>query len=592
MELSTVRHSLSHIMAQAIKNLYGNDVKMAIGPDTDTGFYYDFDFGWIEFKEEDLKNLEKKMKQIIKQNQKFEYYELPFEEAKAYLSTQWEVYKIEMAEDLFTKWFQTISFYKNSMQNGSSSFIDMCAGPHVENTNKIDVNAFCLEKIAGAYWRGDSTKKMLTRIYGLAFANQEELNKYTKMIEEAKKRDHRILWAKLKLFTFSDLVGPGLPLFTPEWTFMRNAIENVIMEIQSKYWFEKVHIPHITKKELYETSWHWKKYKDDLFHVHGKSDTEFVMKPMNCPHHAQIYASNSWSYRDLPVRYAETTTCYRDEQQWELLWLSRVRALTQDDGHIFCRVDQIWQEASNLVQVIKEFYTILWMFEPGKFWVSLSVRDPNNLSKYLWLDENWIKAENFLEEVAKNEHLPYKKVEWEAAFYWPKLDFQFKDAIGREWQLATIQIDFVQPENFQLEFTNSLWEKERPVMIHRAIAWSLERFMSVIIEHFAWNFPLWMSPRQVMIIPVWEKFEEYAYEVNTIFKNNNLKTHVDTSSDSFNKKIRNAEMMKNNYVVIVWEQEVENHSVSVRNVKTKEQYTLWVNELMLKLMSEIKEKSL
>lgn len=624
MKLETKRHSLAHIMAQAVKENFP-EAKIATWPDTEDGFYYDFDFWWADFSDKDLKKIEKSMKKIISQNQDFKRFEVDFENARKILDKMWEWFKNELIEKIESWDFKNkeklrdkISFYinvskwwkENEIQDFLKShdfekfeeldwdqvknlkFIDMCTGPHVENTRELDPNSFKLARVAWAYWLGDEKNKQLTRIYAYAFDTKEELDKYLNMLEEAKKRDHRILGQKLKLFTFSDLVWPWLPLFTPEWAYMRNIIEETIMGIQSKYGFEKVCIPHITKKELYETSWHWKKYKDDLFHVSWKSDTQFVMKPMNCPHHAQIYSSNSWSYRDLPIRYAETTTCYRDEQQWELLWLSRVRSLTQDDGHIFCRVDQIWEEASNLVKVIREFYSMLWMFEEWKFWVSLSIRDKKDLWKYLWEEENWEKAEDFLEEVAKKENLPYKKVEWEAAFYWPKLDFQFSDAIGREWQLATIQIDFVQPERFWLVYTNSLWEKDMPVMIHRAIAWSLERFMSVIIEHFAWTFPLWLSPRQVIIIPVLPKFDDYAKKIEKELKNSKIRVSSDYSTDWLNKKIRNAEKMHINYIIVVWEQEEKENTLSVRNYKTKEQTIEKVENFKKKITQEIETRSL
>ena len=590
--IETKRHSLAHIMAQAVKSIYWNNVKVAIWPDTEDGFYYDFDFLDVSISDEDLKEIEKKMKNILKQQQKFERFELNIDEAISKIKLENEDYKLELAKNLKEKWEKTLSFYRNIDQNWKETFCDMCRWPHVEKFSEIDPNSFKLARIAWAYWLWDEKNKMLTRIYAYAFDTREELENHLKMLEEAKKRDHRFLWAKLRLFTFSDLVWSWLPLFTPEWAFMRNAIESEIMSIQSRYWFQKVHIPHITKKELYETSWHRKKYKDDLFHVKWKSGTEFVMKPMNCPHHAQIYSSQSWSYRDLPIRYAETTICYRDELQWELLWLSRVRSLTQDDWHIFCRIDQVWDEARNLVEVIREFYSKLWMFEEWKFYVSLSVRDSADLSKYLWEEKNWEKAESFLEEVAKSENLPYKRMEWEAAFYGPKLDFIFKDAIWREWQLATIQIDFVQPENFKLEFTNNEWQKERPVMIHRAIAWSLERFMSVIIEHFAWIFPLWLSPRQVIVIPVWESFADYAKEVENKLKEKDIRVSSDLSSDWLNKKVRNAEKMHINYILVVWEQEQNNKTVSIRNYKTKEQSVEKLDLFLQNVLDEIKNRKL
>lgn len=591
MEISTIRHSLSHIMAQAVKSLYGNDVKMAIGPDTDTGFYYDFDFWGIEFKEEDLKTLEKKMKQIIKQNQKFEQYDLSFAEAKDYLSSQDEEYKVEMAEELFAKGFKTVSFYKNIMQNGESSFIDMCAGPHVDNTNKIDTNAFCLEKIAGAYWKGDASRKMLTRIYGLAFETKEQLDHHIKMIEEAKKRDHRILWKKLKLFTISDMVWAGLPLMQPAGMIVRKEIENYLWDLHKKHGYDRVWSPHLAKEDLYVCSWHAGHYLEDMFSVYGWTSKEkFHLKPMNCPHHMQIFADNQFSYRDMPVRYFEPATVYRDEKTGQLSGLTRVRSITQDDGHLFCRVWQIKDEVKLITDIIKQFYSTMWLM--NDYWVSLSVRDDEDKSKYLGSDEVWARAESALEEAAKANELPYKRMPGEAAFYWPKLDFMFKDCLWREWQLATIQCDFNLPERFKLSFTNEEGNEERPVVIHRAISGSLERFMWIIIEHFAGAFPLWMSPRQVMIVPVAEKFDEYAKKINETLKDLDIRSNVDFSADSFSKKIRNWEINKYNYIVIVWEEEVMNNTVSIRNVRSKEQSTMKIDEFIYKLNSEIKEKSL
>ncbi len=591
MDISTKRHSLSHIMAQAVKALYGNDVKMAIGPDIDTGFYYDFDFNGREFKEEDLKALEKKMKQIIKQNQKFEQYDLSFEDAKTYLLSQWEEYKIEMAEDLFAKWYTNISFYKNIMQNGESSFVDMCSGPHVDNTNKIDENAFKLEKIAGAYWKADASRKMLTRIYWLAFDTKEELDAHVKMLEEAKKRDHRILGKKLKLFTISDLVGAGLPLIQPAGMIIRKEIENYLWDLHKRHGYHRVCTPHLAKEDLYVTSGHAGHYLEDMFSVWGGTSKEkFYVKPMNCPHHMQIFADNQFSYRDMPVRYFEPATVYRDEKTGQLSGLTRVRSITQDDGHLFCRVSQIKDEVKLITDIIKEFYTTMGLI--NDYWVSLSVRDLEDKSKYLGSDDVWEKAETALEEAAQANGLPYKRMPGEAAFYGPKLDFMFKDCIGREWQLATIQCDFNLPERFKLSFTNEAGEEERPVVIHRAISGSLERFMGIIIEHFAWAFPLWMSPRQVMIVPVAEKFEEYAQGLNHRLKDLDVRSHVDLSSDSFSKKIRNAEMEKYNYVVILWEEEVNNKTVSIRNVRTKEQKTLPIEEFISQLTTEVQEKKL
>ena len=408
--ISTKRHSLSHIMAQAVKSLYGDSVQMAIGPDIDTGFYYDFDFGSIEIKEENLKEIEKKMKQIIKQNQKFEQYSLPLSEAQSYLQSRGESYKLEMASELGAKGESVISFYRNISQQGQEIFIDMCQGPHVDQTSRIDENAFKIEKIAGAYWRGDSTKKMLTRIYALAFDTREELDAHVKMLEEAKKRDHRILGKKLKLFTISDLVGSGLPLMQPRGMIIRKAIEEYLWDLHKDRGYDRVWTPHLAKEELYITSGHAGHYLEDMFSVYGGTSKEkFHLKPMNCPHHMQIFDDNQFSYRDMPIRYFEPATVYRDEKTGQLSGLTRVRAITQDDGHLFCRVSQIKDEVSTIVNIIKEFYQTFGLLDG--YWVSFSVRDSQNLEKYIGGDDVWQVAESSLEEAAKQNGLNYKRIE-------------------------------------------------------------------------------------------------------------------------------------------------------------------------------------
>jgi len=591
MNIEAKRHSLSHILAQAVKSLYGNDIKMAIGPNIEHGFYYDFDFSDVEFKEEHLKELEKKMKQIVKQNQSFEQYNLDFKEAESYLQEKWEIYKVQMAQELFEKWNSSISFYKNVMQNGQIAFVDMCAWPHVENTNKIDPNSFCLEKIAWAYWKGDSNNQMLTRIYWLAFDTKEELDSYVKMIEEAKKRDHRILGKKLKLFTISDLVWAGLPLLQPNGMILKKELEDYLWSLHKKHWYQRVWTPHLAKEDLYQISGHAGHYLEDMFSVWGGTSKEkFYVKPMSCPHHMQIFADNQFSYRDMPIRYFEPATVYRDEKSWQLSGLARVRSITQDDGHLFCRVTQIQEEVKLITDIVKEFYQTMGLLD--SYWVSLSVRDLENKSKYLGTDEVWEQAELALEEVAKSNNLPYKRIPWEANFYWPKLDFMFKDCIGREWQLATIQCDFNLPKRFQLSFTNEQWEEEQPVVIHRAIAGSFERFMGIIIEHFAGLFPLWMAPRQIVIVPVAEKFLDYAYEINALLKQSDLRSEVDASDDTLSKKIRNAETSKINYILVVGEQEASNQSVTVRSIKTKDQESMSIQEALEKFLQEVMTKAL
>ena len=469
-------------------------------------------------------------------------------------------------------------------------FIDMCAGPHIDNSDEIDANSFKLAKIAWAYWLWDAENQQLTRIYAYAFDTAPELEKHLKMLEEAKKRDHRILWAKLKLFTISDLVWPGLPLMQPAWMIIKKELEDYLWELHKTRGYSRVWTPHLAREALYECSGHAWHYLEDMFKVYwGTSKEDFFLKPMNCPHHMQLFADNQFSYRDMPIRYFEPATVYRDEKSGQLSGLTRVRAITQDDGHLFCRVTQIKQEVTTITEIIKEFYTTMWMTED--YWVSLSVRWADK-SKYLWSEEIWEMAEKSLEEASQENGLPYKRIEWEAAFYWPKLDFMFKDAIGREWQLATIQCDFNLPQRFELEFVNEKWEKERPVVIHRAISGSLERWMWVFIEHFAGVFPLWMAPRQVKIIPVVPKFDDYAKKVEKALLDAEIRVSADYSADALNKKIRNSEKMHNNYILVVWQEEEDNWTVSVRNYKTKEQTSEKLSDFISRITEEIKTRSL
>jgi threonyl-tRNA synthetase len=571
------RHTGSHILSYAVGMAF-KGVKRGVGPHTDSGFYQDFDFGEQEVSDKDFKAIEKKMRWIVNKDFKVVRVEKTPAQAREYFAN--DEYKLELIDEIEARG-EVLTFHNFVNEGGEEVYQDLCMGGHLESTGQIGV--FKLTKMAGAYWRGDSERTMMSRIYGVAFADEEALKAYQVFLEEAAARDHRKLGAELDLFTFSEKVGSGLPLFTPKGAFMRNKIKDTIMDIQSQYGFEEVYIPHITKKDLYETSGHWDKFKDDLFHVKGKGDTEFVMKPMNCPHHTQIYASQMRSYRDLPIRYAETTTCYRDELPGELLGLSRVRALTQDDGHVFCTNDQVGEEVQNLVKVVREFYTKLGMWDEGQFWVSLSVRDSANKEKYLGEDKHWDQAEDFLELVAEGEKLPYKRVEGEAAFYGPTLDFQFKDAIGREWQLATIQLDFVQPERFGLEYINDQGQKERPVMIHRAIAGSLERFMSVIIEHFAGAFPAWLAPVQVHILPVNQVHEDYAYSLAAQLKDAGGRVEVYDPSDSLGKRIRNSQTKKIPYTLVVGDNEMNSGQLNVRSYGEEKEELLGLDQFIERL---------
>jgi len=572
-----IRHSLAHILAMAVLDKYP-EAKITIGPAVENGFYYDFDFGDEKISEADLKDFQKKMKKIISQKIDFVEKEVSKEEALEKFADN--EYKKELIEEISQNG-EKITFYQ------SGDFEDLCEGPHIENSSEIVTDAFKLTKIAGAYWRGDEKNKMLTRIYGVAFGTPEELKAYEEMIREAEKRDHRKIGKELDLFTFSDLVGSGLPMFTPKGTLFRDLVVERIQKIQDKFGWKKVTIPHITKSDLYKVSGHWDKYKDDLFHVKGKSDTEFVMKPMNCPHHTQIFASSPKSYKDLPIRYAETTMVYRDEQAGELLGLSRVRSITQDDGHAFITDEQIEEEIKNIVSIIKEFYTSLGMLKDGNYWVSVSVHDSKHPEKYLIAEDGlFLKAEEIMKKIAEDENLPYKVVEGEAAFYGPKLDFQFKDALGREWQLGTIQLDFSMPKRFGLEYTDKDGGKKTPVMIHRAIAGSLERFMSVMIEHTAGNFPFWMSPVQVAVIPVGEFANDKAGEIFEKIKEAGFRVELYDENEGFGKRVRKAKKEKLPYFIVIGEKDIETGKVTLENRDTGESKQMTVDEVIEKFQKE------
>lgn len=577
------RHTLAHLLAAAVLEKYPHG-KLTLGPAIDNGFYYDIDFSAGNTPgENDLKEIQKLMKKKLNKWTEFTHEEVSAEKAREIFAGN--QFKIELINEIEARG-ETITLYT------CGDFTDLCRGGHVENPkDEISADSFKLDRIAGAYWRGDEKNPMLTRIYGLAFETKEELEAYEKQMEEAKERDHRKLGKELDLFTFSDLIGPGLPLFTPKGTLMRDLIVEKIMQIQSKFGYQKVSIPHITKSDLYKTSGHWDKFGDELFKVKGQSDTEFVLKPMNCPHHTQIFDSKPRSYKELPIRYAETTMVYRDEQQGELLGLSRVRSITQDDGHVFCTVDQIEQEVENIVNVIREFYQSLGMYKEGNFWVSLSVRDSQDPDSYLGDKDTWDKAENILETVAQKLSLPYKKIEGEAAFYGPKLDFMFLDALGRERQLATAQLDFVMPDRFKLSYVDQTGAKQTPVMIHRAIAGSLERFMAIMIEHFAGAFPLWLSPEQIRVIPVSDAQKEYATHVYTELKAIGLRVTLEDHNDSLGKKIRSAKKDKLPYFIVIGDKEIQEKNVTLESRDgTSGQMTL--SALANHLLTEIETKQI
>jgi len=560
--IEKIRHSLAHILAQAVLEFYPK-TKLGFGPAIENGFYYDFQFA-KPLTETDLQKIEDKMKELIGNppagGQNFVKSDITKLKAKKLFADQ--TYKLETIKELPGK---NVTIYATSPEKKVGvghlpNFVDLCKGPHIKNTSEILPNTFKLTKIAGAYWKGNEKNKMLTRIYGIAFETEKELMDYLKMMEEAEKRDHRVLGSKLKLFTISELIGAGLPLMQPKGMVIRKEIEDYLWDLHKNKGYSRVWTPHIAKKDLYETSGHAAKFGNELFRVKG-GDEEFFMKPMNCPHHMQIFADNQFSYRDMPVRYFEPATVYRYEKTGELSGLTRVRAVTQDDGHLFCRDSQISQEVSAIVEIIKKFYTTMNMMDG--YWVRLSVRGKDK-KMYIGKDESWKKAEKALEKSAKENNLNYKRVEGEAAFYGPKLDFMFKDAIGREWQLATIQCDFNLPERFNLSFINEKGEKERPVVIHRAISGSLERFMGVMIEHFAGAFPVWMAPVQAAIIPISEKHLEYAKKIEMELKEKNVRVEVKNENETLGKKIREAEMQKIPYLLIVGDKEIAAGGVSVR----------------------------
>jgi threonyl-tRNA synthetase len=562
--LYAARHSLAHIMADAIQRLWPT-AKFGVGPVVENGFYYDIDLGEQKISETDFKKIEKEMRTIINANAEFVYSEKKIEEALEWASQTGQPYKTELLNDLkragttvakdlnFSELgvasdetvVDKVSFYTND------TFTDLCRGPHVQATGQV--GAFKLMRVAGAYWRGKDTNPQMQRIYGLAFATKEDLNNHLQMLEEAKKRDHRKLGQELDLFVFSDLVGPGLPIFTPRGTVLRDELSNYSNELRQAYGFDKVWTPHITKKDLYEASGHWAKFGDSLFLVKSQeTKDQLAMKPMNCPHHTQIYNSRPRSYRDMPVRYLETTTNYRDEKSGELGGLSRVRSLTQDDSHVFCRQDQIEQEINNLLDSANVLYATIGM----KLRTRLSYRD--DTEGYLGAKDLWHSAQNQLKTAVIKNNLEYFEQDGEAAFYGPKIDFMATDAIGREHQLATVQLDFVQPQRFGLAYINELGKEEAPIMIHCALLGSIERFLSVYIEHTAGRFPVWLAPEQVRFITVNQTDEivNFGNELKQQASKLGLRVTVDNSNESVGKKIRESEKMKIPYVVVLGDKEL------------------------------------
>jgi threonyl-tRNA synthetase len=547
----TMWHSSAHLMAEALEALYPG-VKFGIGPPIENGFYYDVDLGGHTLSPDDLPKVEKKMLELAQQKNAYNRKEVSKKDAIAYFTEKGDEYKLDLLQDLEDG---SITFYEQG------KFTDLCRGPHIPNTGFI--KAVKLLNIAGAYWRGDETKKQLTRIYGITFPKQKELDEYLVMLEEAKKRDHRKLGRELDLFTFSDKVGMGLPLWLPAGAALRERLQNFLQKAQVKAGYLPVVTPHIGNKQLYITSGHYEKYGKDSFQPirTPQEGEEFFLKPMNCPHHCEIYKSRPRSYKDLPIRFAEFGTVYRYEQSGELHGLTRVRGFTQDDAHLFCRPDQVKEEFCKVIDLVLYVFRALG-FE--NYTAQISLRDKVDRAKYIGTEENWNKAEQSIIEAAAEKGLKTVIEYGEAAFYGPKLDFMVKDAIGRKWQLGTIQVDYNLPERFELEYTGSDNQKHRPVMIHRAPFGSMERFVAVLIEHCAGKFPLWLTPEQVAILPVSDRFNDYAHSVLEELKNSDIRGYVDDRSEKVGKKIRDNELKKVPFMLIVGEEENASRTVSVR----------------------------
>ena len=544
-------HSSAHLMAEALEALYPG-VKFGVGPAVETGFYYDVDLGDRQISEADLTKIEAKMIELARTKETFERTEVSKADALKYFTEKGDPYKVELIQDLEDG---TITFYKNGC------FTDLCRGPHVKHVD--DIKAVKLTAIAGAYWKGDQNRQQLTRIYGVTFPKKSMLDEYLQMLEEAKKRDHRKLGKEMELFTFSNRVGLGLPLWLPRGAVMRNTLENFLRRKQAELGYLPVVTPHIGSKELYVTSGHYAKYGKDSFQpIHTPQEgEEYMLKPMNCPHHCEIFRSSPRSYRDLPLRFAEFGTVYRYEQSGELHGLTRVRGFTQDDAHLFCRPDQLQEEFEKVIDLILYVFKTLKMTD---YMAQISLRDPKNTEKYIGSDENWNKAEQAIIDAAAKKGLKTVVELGEAAFYGPKLDFMVKDAIGRKWQLGTIQVDYNLPERFELEFTDADGSKQRPVMIHRAPFGSLERFTAVVLEHTAGHLPIWLSPDQVKVLPISEKYADYAEKVCKLLKNSDIRASIDSRNETLGKRIREISLLRVPVIAIVGEKEASEGTVSVR----------------------------
>jgi threonyl-tRNA synthetase len=572
--IEKIRHSLSHIMAQVVLEFFPK-TKIGMGPAIENGFYYDFQFP-TPLQEQDLEKIEKRIKEIISQNEKFDKEEISKIKAKKLFANQ--PYKLELISELPGT---TVTTYTNG------SFTDLCKGPHIKNTKEINTNAFKLTKIAGAYWRGNEKNKMLTRIYGLAFLTPEELMSHLNMLAEAEKRDHRVLGEKLDLFVFSDLVGSGLPLYTFKGATVLREIKGYSNQLQSEIGYQEVQTPNMNRAELFKVSGHYDKYKDDMFMVHSHySKEDYFLKPMNCPQHTQIFSSRPRSYKDLPIRIADFSQLHRDEKTGELSGLTRLRGFCQDDGHSFCREDQIKDEFKSVLSAIEKAMKTYGM----NYKIRLSLWDPKKPEKYLGEPKTWKKSQQLLEEILIENKIEYFKAVGEAAIYGPKMDLISKDSLGREWQLSTIQLDFIMPQRFDLKYIDSDGKEKTPVMIHRAIVGSPERFFGILIEHYAGAFPLWLSPVQVSIIPISEKHVDYANDVKKALKENNIRVELKDENETLGKKIRASEMAKIPYLLVIGDKEISMNSVAVRERGKGDAGLMTTNDFIESLKAKIISK--
>jgi len=575
-DIEKLRHSLAHLLAAAVLELYP-DTKNTIGPAIDNGFYYDFEFS-SPINDVDLIKIEEKMKEILPSWKKFSGVETSKKEAREIFKNN--PYKLELIDEIISKG-EKITLY------ASGNFTDLCRGGHADNMNEMDPESFKLSRVAGAYWRGDEKNKMLTRIYGLAFNTREELAAYETQQEEAKKRDHRKIGKELDLFIFSDLIGPGLPIYTFKGTVIRKEIIGYINELQKEVGYQEVHTPNINKAELFKISGHYEKYKEDMLKVTSNyTKEEYYLKPMNCPQHTQIFASKSRTYKELPIRIADFANLYRDERPGELSGLTRLRCFSQDDGHSFCREDQIKDEFEKVLGIVKKALVTFGM----NYKIRLSLWDPQKPEKYLGEPETWAKSQKILESILKENKVEYETAVGEAAIYGPKMDIITTDSLGREWQISTIQLDFIMPQRFELTYTDKDGKEKTPVMIHRAIIGSPERFMGILIEHYAGAFPLWLSPMQVKVIPVRTNHNEYAKKVFDLLKENNIRAVLDDADENLGGKVRDAKNNKMPYWIVIGDKEIESNKVTLESRDHGQLGQIGVDELVFRFKEEIGNK--